>query len=1038
MTFLDEVRAKRQKLADVLFDEEYSGIRKIVEDLYPDRAHFIYELLQNAEDVGATEAAFRLTSEMVSFEHNGRPFNENDVLGITNLGKGTKEDQEDQIGRFGIGFKAVFAYTETPHIWSKTYSFKISSLVLPTAIPRKSHLGRKTRFEFPFNNPKKPARTAYEEVQAGLEGLVETTLLFLSHLESVCWQIGDVFTGGVRRIEHSENHYEAIQWRDDTPQVSSHFLRFSAPVDSLPKQNVSIAFDLDLLPQVTAFNPQEALAKQLRIVSSNPGRVAVFFPAEKEISGLRFHLHAPFVPELSRASIRETPANIPLYHQLARLTAKSLHAIRDLKLLSGEFLGVLPNPQDSMPARYQPIRTAIIEAMKNEPLTPTHARSYAPAKYLLQAKASLKELVSADDLRFLLPERKQSQWVIGATQTNSNQDRFLEGLGIVQWDIDSFTSLLLEKTAERHYSRQDGPDKDCMNWLASKGVEWHQQLYSVLYRGLPEHEWLRQHSLDYLKRVQIVRLGDGTYSTGHKCYFPTDGVDHDKMLPRVDRMVYTSGKSKTQQTEAKRLLEGIGVREVGDAEQVHSVLRQRYTKEADKPDDELYLKDLERFISLIKREPEQGRLFSEFCIFKRICGDWATPEQVFLDSPYLDTGLTAYYQLLGDTTTKAALSEWYQSASLSKEQFRKFAQALDVTYELRIDEVKCKWNNKKDYLYGAAGARVSTNEVDRDYIIPYLHKVIEAKDIGISRLIWGTMCRDSHGKLTAEYRKSFSGETRTAPSLLVNWLQSRAWVPQSNGDFVRPSETSRTLLPKGFPLDEGYEWLKAVRFGENERQRSEEHKKRQTTARELGFPDEGSLRDAQWFAKLAPEERQRLKDDSEHRLKTELPEHRPHNPDRRAERIAQEAADALERISEKRLRAVSIGREEVKIETDPYLREQYKTPEGEMICQICQDRLPFKLDDGSFYFEKVEFLPELQSRHYQNYLALCPNHGAMYQYANGSRDQMKERFMAVHGNELEIILAQQSVKVYFTKTHIADLKTVIEVDEKVNVGEAEA
>ena len=58
MNFFDEVRQKRRKLADVLSDEDYSGIREIVEELYPDRAHFIYELLQNAEDAGATEAFF--------------------------------------------------------------------------------------------------------------------------------------------------------------------------------------------------------------------------------------------------------------------------------------------------------------------------------------------------------------------------------------------------------------------------------------------------------------------------------------------------------------------------------------------------------------------------------------------------------------------------------------------------------------------------------------------------------------------------------------------------------------------------------------------------------------------------------------------------------------------------------------------------------------------------------------------------------------------------------------------------------------------
>src|SRR5438105_14803651 len=183
MTFLDEVHAKRRKLADVLTDEEYSGIREIVEELYPDRAHFIYELLQNAEDAGAECASFELSPDQVAFLHDGRPFTQDDVWGITNIGKGTKKEQDDAIGRFGVGFKAVFAYSETPHIWSPTFSFKITDLVLPSALDPKRELEGKTRFEFPFNNPKKQIEDAHAEVKAGLGGLAETTLLFLSHLQ---------------------------------------------------------------------------------------------------------------------------------------------------------------------------------------------------------------------------------------------------------------------------------------------------------------------------------------------------------------------------------------------------------------------------------------------------------------------------------------------------------------------------------------------------------------------------------------------------------------------------------------------------------------------------------------------------------------------------------------------------------------------------------------------------------------------------------------------------------------------------------------
>ena len=46
--------------------KKHVGIRKLVEELYPDSAHFIYELLQNAEDTGATEARFTL-SGLASF-----------------------------------------------------------------------------------------------------------------------------------------------------------------------------------------------------------------------------------------------------------------------------------------------------------------------------------------------------------------------------------------------------------------------------------------------------------------------------------------------------------------------------------------------------------------------------------------------------------------------------------------------------------------------------------------------------------------------------------------------------------------------------------------------------------------------------------------------------------------------------------------------------------------------------------------------------------------------------------------------------------
>ena len=1022
MSFFEEVREKRANLAGVLSDED-CGVRDFVEELYPDKAHFIYELLQNAEDTGATKVSFELTEQILIFEHNGRPFDKDDVWGITNIGKGTKKGQEDKIGRYGVGFKAVFAYSETPHIWSPTLSFKITKLVLPWEIPVRPFSNDKTRFEFPFNNRKKPAEDAYEEVKGGLEVIAETTLLFLTNLESIQWKIGLDATGEIRRVKHSINHIEVLKKAGRKTISKFHFLRFSAPVEEVSKQSVSIAFALDFLPNVKEFDKNIPISKQLRIVPASQGIVAVFFPAEKESSGLRFHLHAPFVPELSRASIKDTPVNEPLFCQLAKLAALSLHSVRDFKMLNGDFLGVLPNPQDNIPNRYQAIRKNIIEEMNTRALTPTYTKVHAPANNLLQAKASLKELLSVKDIELLVDyEGDPPRWAAGATQKNSNQDRFLSGLAIQTWDFSQFLEMLRNKTLPSSGSGLPNNinHEDVMNWLASKPVEWHQQMYSLLsgeIQGMGSTQ--RSLEINRLKSRPIVRLSDGSYKTGKECYFPSNGVEHDEFLPRVDRNVYSSGKNKTQQSDAKRFLEELGVSEVGEAEQVHAILKHRYNREDFKPD----IKDIERFISLVEKEPNQAKLFATFYIFKRSDAKWGTPSQVYLDLPYLDTGLAAYYEGIEDSSSKS-LADEYQNISISVDKLRKFAELVGVLSCLEVTKTTCTKNPEYSYLVNVPGERW-TSPIDEDYEIKFIDKLFVKPKLELSRLVWRTMCKQPEKILKAHYRKNERNGSRYADSQLVHLLRKTAWVPQKDDTFVIPSAAIRDQLPTGFAYDEGDAWLKAVNFGKEIVKLSEESQKKSAYARDLGFNDERVLADAQWFAGLDPVARQQFKDEVERKKNFELPDDSPRNPEHRADRVGQQATEAPGRETEKRQRSVSVGREDVKQEAAQYLSQQYTNNDGQMICQICKGPLPFKLNDGSYYFEKVEFMTDIKKRHYQNYLALCPNHSAMFQHTNGSKDILTEIFQELTSNELEVVIAQKDMGIYFTATHRADLLSVL-------------
>ena len=373
MKFIDQLRNDRQKLLDALRTNEEDINLDVFKDFYPDDAHFIYELLQNAEDAEATEVKFSLSENRLFFEHDGRPFDKEDVRKITGIGIGTKKDDDDKIGRFGIGFKSVFVYTDSPRIYSPTFSFEISEFVLPTELPNDSSINSLTRFEFPFNSSKKSASTAFAEVSTGLRDISDKTLLYLSNIELIQWNIDNGTEVTLLRIERADHHIEILKQFTGDVTKSFHYLRFTSPAEGLKKQFVGIAFELSHLKGISSFNTEIQLANQFRITPAKPGCVAVYFTAKKENSGLRFHLHAPFVPELSRSSVKNTVANVPLFQQLAALTAESLFKIRDLGLLNREFLAVLPNSDDVIPPSYKCIFESVIKIMNEQSLTPVHS-----------------------------------------------------------------------------------------------------------------------------------------------------------------------------------------------------------------------------------------------------------------------------------------------------------------------------------------------------------------------------------------------------------------------------------------------------------------------------------------------------------------------------------------------------------------------------------------------------------------------------------------------------------------------------------------
>ena len=487
---INQLAEKRKRWVEANRENDFEdGIKNLLTDLYPDNAHFTYELLQNAEDAGASKVQFNLNTDRLEFEHNGdRLFEIEDVTSITSIGVSTKRNDPTSIGKFGIGFKAVFAYTATPEIESGPFHFRIRDMVVPdTAGLAPGSLGEKrTRFVFPFDNSEKSSEKARAEIEAKLRQLNENTLLFLSNIRRIEYRLPDSTTGSLERRE-SKNDESQIEIAVTRPgnivPDFIHYLRFQRKVDVRDEDTG----ELECCQIAVAFGMDKPQNQDGKIISLNPGQVCIYFPAESETSKLRFHLHAPFASTVARAHVRrDSAANKKLCDHLADLVAESMGTIRDQGLLDVEFLATLPNSSDNISPFYLPILERLIKEFKTTKLVPMAQGGHAVTSECYRDQRNLSDLIDDEDLTTLLDKNKsQPIWVKNpppprrdekgqfvrderARQRNERISNFLTMLGISEWTIEDLIEVL------------DAQSDSVAGWLKGKQDEWHQSLYVLL------------------------------------------------------------------------------------------------------------------------------------------------------------------------------------------------------------------------------------------------------------------------------------------------------------------------------------------------------------------------------------------------------------------------------------------------------------------------------------------------------------------------------------------------------------------------------
>lgn len=1080
--------------------------RKTQVSMYSDSTHFVYEILQNADDHGATEILFKLSRDELIIEHNGEPFNEENVRAITYFGKSTSREDLVKTGRFGIGFKSVFAFTATPIIISRPEHFQIYGLyrVREYTYPEDFSESR-TRIILPFNHESEQPdyveeimtkEDAYQQISDCLPKLNINTLLFTQNIREISWVI-DKKSMRIWREDEVDGNARLTIIRNGVQE--ERYLVFSkVPTWENEKHKpVEIAFAID---------------RQDQIISIDKDYLYVLFPTT-ENTGLKFLLNGPYRTNPARETVSKTDAfNTYLMQVTCELMRELLPKLKDKNLLNVNFLSILPNKEDELThvsngqkvfrnsedklkGFYTPLHDTIIHEFKNEKLTPTkHNHYFIPAKDLYRGTREISELIHDDDLAILLginnnlplwvanspPNRRRDdrgRFIedVDATKQNRRINAFLVTLEIPEWNFEDLLQAL-ELGAET-----------IIKWLKQKSDEWHQEFYAFLSDSASNYK-------SELSELRLVRCEDGNYRFGRECHFSgsdvnlnedlltvSTGVDEmsntktvgeeiqEKNFNYVSNAVYLSGNNQNQQESAKKFLETIGVNEVNETERIKVILRQRYSRNSILPHEG----DMERFINLVKDKPETKTIFKDYFIFEVVLPSdsrrlFRKPNGVFLDSPFFETNLTTLYDAIGENSKlfKRAISPRHVNIGSNKEigELVKFAEAVGVQTKLEVIKQRIpSVHPQSEYLYSAPGDKESQYSINSDYTIPEFTLLLNNLSIEKSKLIWRTMSHLATSYLKAQYRRNASSSSHSGDATLVHELRMAKWIPQNEDEkisFTRPEDASRGKLPpdftwpKGYPDDAGDEWLKTIEFGKKTKEQKEKYDQRNRQAIELGFSSseevekyahlsqllsDGEITVDDLISKYKPENKTSI---------PEFPTSQVNNPKFRQERVKEQLTDAAEKEYGKLTRSVRISKSE--IDHRRSLIEWYTNENDVMVCQLCKEEMPFKKNDGEYYFIALEalsikFIEEKLPQNYfpkeyeAQYLAFCPECAARYNYfakdvKEGETIMEALRSHLLESDELEfpLKLGELETSIKFVDAHFKDLQATLHYYENQN------
>jgi hypothetical protein len=978
--------------------------------LYADPAHFVYELLQNADDRYAEKISFALFADRLVIEHNARErFTVKHVELISSFEDSGNENEPLATGKFGLGFKSVLAFTATPRVFCGDVNFEIYDLYRLRPLGKPRDLGPElTRFELPFNHRElKPAfvfeenlkspETAFEIIRRKFSVLEDITLLFTRNLASI--QISAAGENWSWCRKTNGDGTTTIEGGDSTAVFRLREREIKWEGKTQRPVQIAIRLDDDGLPM-----PSDA-----RLVATFPTSIS---------TGMGVILDGPFRTTPARETVgQDDEFNKFLIEQSADLLAEILREERDAKRLSLELLEMLPigHPSSDAAGLFTAIHDKIRKMLVEEKVLPTAKGDYVAGNDARIARGQyLVELFSDEQLRAIMQSNRPLRWLSSDITETTRLYRALAGQS--SWHSD--TKGLVEAVVVRPELLFAKLNKE---FLSEQEPTWLGKLYSKL-----NEDDVSNDAKNAAARRPIVRL-----STSQHVPLLTDGRPSAYLPTNVPTKYPTVDPKVLRTVQARAYFTSNGYCEPGLSAEVFERLLPKYQKSEPKVAFKTHLQDLRKLLRVCADAGAAPGLLERLRESRVVhCFNAATQQRRFClptDAYFADAGLQNYFA--GNSHA------WFVAREYDDDKAT--AEIHDLFSKLGVCECPrelCQSGRYERHWHGSHEFGVA--EFHPQWNLDGLDYATGNPTVARAAYIWNNLLPQFQnrviGRVRSSTRQDFPANCtseRQCVSPGGELLRERPWMPDAFGEFL----TAQQIQCVGRlhdSLDRNHDLLALLD--------DEVSATKAGAAITLGI-----TRDEADFISEHRSDFERWRREFEaRRANRELLDNIPDKDrERRRQKLLERKAIAPIKATAKKLRSVA-AYSASEIDAESLFKFYRNDEDGRLFCQICLGTMPFQKRDRSEYSECVTLLtkPWADARRFPLKvmtalnLVLCPVCSSLYkEYVHKDHDVQGTVFNEItNGSVGEVTIAcarvnsqERNRTIHFDPTHLADIRDLL-------------